>query len=179
MKEMTIILLAMLLTCSGCSTIEVYTDQAEDADLSSYSSFGFYELKDEDTDAVYFSQINQERFVDAITSELSTLGYKRTDSPDLKIAFFLKVTDKRRVVNDHKYYGGPSYWGHYHGYGLEFRMSQVIDYKLGSFILDMVDVEANRLVWQGVIEGEFFENEAITKKDIDGAIAKLFKKFPR
>jgi hypothetical protein len=179
MKNLSI-LFAVLVGGTGCSTVSIQTDQAKDADFSSYSTFGFYEIKDEDTDPIYFSQINQERFVEAIGNELSARGYAPSDSPDLKVAFFLKVLDRQRVINNPSYFGGPSYYGHYYGYNRRWlNVSQVVDYKKGTFVLDLVDATANRLVWQGIIEGEFFESESITGRDIDEGIAELFKKLPK
>ena len=123
---------------SGCSSTRVQTDMAEGVDLAGYSTFGFYDIQDEDTDPIYFSELNQERLKNAIRDKLTALGYEASDAPELKIAQYLKVQDRQRVISTPTYYGGPAYWGYYHGYDFGGYDVRTVDYKQGTLIIDLV-----------------------------------------
>lgn len=163
---------------AGCSTMKLKSQLADGADMSAYGTFQIHEIVDEDTDAANVNMDNVERIQASIASALEGLGYEQSDTPDLKVAMYLKI--EKRQGQYPAYYTGPSYFGHFYGYnyGPRYRKEVTLEYNEGTLIVDLVDEADNELVWQGIIEDEFFPTKELTDADIRQTIGKLFKGFP-
>ena len=106
--------------------------------------------------------------IEAITVEMESRGYTKSDDPDLLVNFNARLQDKTKVTTSSApppmyggYYGyrGGYYgaWGGY-GYGTETHVSQ---YTEGTFNIDIVDNKTRRLVWEAVGVGR------VTEKKLD------------
>ncbi len=177
MKMKILTLLVITAVFSGCSTLEVMTTKADGTDLSQYKTFGFSLKKPPVANPAYFNEINQNRVKKAISSQLANRGYKVDENPDLVISIYLKIEDKQSVVTYPTYYGGRGYYGYYGGYSHAWN-STTINYTQGTLIVDLVDSEKQKLIWQGVAADTVNGKGKNTGKKINEAITKMFKEFP-
>lgn len=179
MKKIILPILALTLIITGCSTLKVFTNLADGADMSTYKSFNFSPADKTEVASTYFSEINQNRVKEAIAKELATMGYTISTKPDLMISIFLKVQDKQEVVSSYPYAGRGDFIGIYGGYRYEPSSTTVINYTEGTLIIDLVDTSKNQLVWQGVAVDTISRNSKNAAENINDAIAKVFLQFPK
>ena len=85
--------------CAGCATqrqADIRVDYAPDADLSSYSTFGFPEQTG--TDRGGYSTIVSDYFKAAVTEQMQMRGYRYVDeNPSLLVNFFANVRERTEV----------------------------------------------------------------------------------
>jgi hypothetical protein len=170
---------ALMLNLTACSTARFSTEPSANVDFSNYRTFDIPEVKDPDTDPALVDLTVQQQIRAAVASALEQRGYERSEDSDLMVALYVKVEDKRQAES--AYFGGSAYYGTYYHYntGLLQRGIRVVDFTVGTLIVDLVDVAQNRLVWQGVIEDTFAPSERLTEAEIQRAVTKLLKDVPR
>ena len=178
MKKTTLSLLAITFILTGCSNLQIITDQAEGVDMSKYKTFNFSPADKSDNACIYFSEINQNRVKEAIAKELAGKGYTIAKNPDLMISTFLKVQEKQNVTTPYPYAGPGDFIGIYGGYRYNSGHVNIIDYTEGTLIIDLVDTGKNELVWQGIAIKTIDKNSKKAEKNINNAIEKVFKEFP-
>ena len=178
MKKTTLSLLAITLILTGCSSIQIITDQAANVDMSKYKTFNFSPADKSDDACIYFSEINQNRVKEAIAKELATKGYTIAQKPDLMINIFLKVQEKQNITTAYPYAGPGDFIGIYGGYRYNPSHIDIIDYTEGTLIVDLVDTGKNELVWQGIAIKTIDKKSKKAEKNINTSIEKVFKEFP-
>jgi uncharacterized protein DUF4136 len=91
----------------------------------------------------------------------------------------VKISTQTVMDVDHFGYGGYYGWG---GWGGGFATStvNVREIPVGTLMVDIVDSASKELVWRGVASDTVNPNAKPEKreKNINQAVAKLFKKFP-
>ena len=179
MKKIILPILALAVIITGCSTLKVFTNLADGADMSTYKSFNFTPADKTEVASTYFSEINQNRVKEAIAKELATMGYTIAEKPDLMISIFLKVQDKQEIMTSYPYAGRGDFIGIYGGYRYEPNAITAVSYTEGTLIIDLVDTSKNQLVWQGVAVDTISRNNKNAEQKINDAIEKVFLKFPK
>ncbi|MBI5545260.1 MAG: DUF4136 domain-containing protein [Deltaproteobacteria bacterium] len=184
-------LLALLpaLALLGCSSMKVRTDYAPSAveAVAQYRTYAWMLNASGDPSSPDRNPIVGERIQLAVDRELAKRGYQRVEAgpADFMLGWHASLTDKVDVQAVNGYYGyewdpvfGPVGVGG-SGYALE-PVTEVREYKQGTLILDVVDSEANKLVWRGVAEAELSANpdQKERQEKIDEAAKKLVERFP-
>ena len=171
--------------CAGCAsqrTAEIRTNIAPNADLSSYSTFGFPEQTG--TDRGGYSTIITDYFKAAVTEQMQLRGYRYVDqNPSLLVNFYANVRERTEVRSRP---GGPAAFGYYgYRYGLYDAWpmyAQEVDtvtYPIGTANVDVVDAARKQLVWEGVAQGRLRDADMENPRDaISSAVTQLFAKFP-
>ena len=162
-------LTVLIVTALSCGPgLKVTTDYDKQADFKKYKTFALY-TPENINDAI--SQLNRDRVIAAIKSEMTKRGLQEnTSSPELLVNPVAIFQDRASVTaNSNAYgYGGvyrPYYWG---VAGTSSTTTyDVRHYKDGSLIIDVIDAESKKLIWQG-----------IGNKEIDGPIKDPDKKIP-
>ncbi|HQS56000.1 MAG TPA: DUF4136 domain-containing protein, partial [Sediminibacterium sp.] len=139
--------MAVLLFAASCGpALKVSTDFDKNAVFSNYKTFSVYNLKT--TGSV--SQLNADRIVNAIKSELTTKGFQEAgNNADLIINAVTVLKDKQSVSASTNYYGYGgiyrpySYWGG--GMGVGSTTVSTYNYKDGSLIIDIVDNKTQKM----------------------------------
>lgn len=177
-----LILLAGLLV-SGCAGgPRVYTDQDPVTDFGRYHSYAFVEAAGKDRDAKYTTLTGQ-RMEDRIAARMQGYGYRLDiHSPDLLVDYHVN-TREQQVVRS-----GPSYGGYYGSSGrggigvgvpLFGDTGRVDTYVRGEVVVDLIDRETNKTVWEGKTgnwmgsDGDFYPDDAIAE-----AIGAIFASYP-
>lgn len=177
-KNMKILMLvASAVLISSCSTpIKVTTDYDKAVRFDDYKTFAVGNLT-EHGQAV--SQLNQNRIFKAVSDEMIKKGFQETTSvPDLKVFATTIMQSKSEISSSTNFYGGGYYSPYAWGMGSSHTSFNVRDFTDGSIIIEVVDVAANKLIWQGVGNKEIDSPSKNPDAAIPQAIATIMKDFP-
>ena len=144
------------LVLSGCApSVKVRSDVAPEANLAQYQTFGFFEQLGVEGDN--YSNIFGQHFRSAITQEMESRGYRKSEEPQLLVNVTVGSEEKIRVNTYQEpylyggYYGRP-YGGMYYGpWGYPgATQTSVRQYTEANVYIDVVDASEHKMVWQGV-----------------------------
>ncbi len=180
MKTSKIIQLLSIITFSvfaaSCGTgLKITNDFDRNANFSNYKTFSVFSIKS--TGSV--SQLNADRIVNAIKTDLTDKGFKYVVSKgDLTINAITILKDKQSFSTATNYYG---YGGLYRPYGYYGSLGTTVisySYKDGSLTIEMVDTKTTKMVWQGVGNKEIDKASKDPDSAIKAAVTKILAAFP-
>ncbi|MGI9235461.1 MAG: DUF4136 domain-containing protein [Woeseiaceae bacterium] len=185
MKLKHFLAIAIIGLVSCASTPNTVSNVAPDADFSKYSTYGFFSPLA--TDEQGYESIVSSFLKVATAQELDRRGLKYAESPDLKVNFYINTEEKirtRSVPTMQSYYG--TYYGYRRRFGYDPFYSyqayetRVDQYTEGTLNIDVVDVKAQKLVWEGMASGRVRDSAIINmEQSIDSAVAAIMQSFPR
>src|SRR3954468_20809566 len=141
-----VMLVATAVLCAGCATqrqADIHVNQAPDADLSSYSTFGFPEQTG--TDRGGYSTIVTNDFKTAVREQMEMRGYRYVDAnPSLLVNFYANVRERTEVRSRPGVgAGGVGYYGYRYGlysaWPLYENEVETVTYPIGTANIDIVD----------------------------------------
>ncbi len=178
-----VVLVSSVILLSACATgPNVRSDQAPDANLANYQTFGF--VSELATDRAGYTSLVTQHLKAAVTAEMTARGYRFTnDNPQLLVNFNSNVeqrTDIRTTATAVPYYG---YYHYRHGYYSPFPYYQpeveTVRYKVGTVNIDVVDAAKKQLVWEGIAEGVL--NKAAIEQPraaLATVVSQIFEQYP-
>jgi len=179
------ILLFLGYAMGGCSSgPNIISDYDRSARFESYSTYNF--MEGAGPDYGNYQSFFSKYVIEAITVEMESRGYTKSDNPDLLVNFNAILQDKTQVRTTSTpppmhggYYGyrGGYYdaWGGY-GYGTETHVSQ---YTEGTFNIDIVDNRTHQLIWEAVGVGRVTEKKLENLEEVvKTAVPKYFSLYP-
>ena len=136
-------ILVLAAGASGCAGDNIRSDYDPTADFSQYQTYNFF--ADAGPESTNYQSFFSQYMVTAITGEMESRGYTKSNDPDLLVNFNAILQEKTDVrTTPAPSYGGGYYgyrgdfydpWGGY-GYGTETHVSQ---YTEGTFNIDLDD----------------------------------------
>ena len=173
-----ILLLPLLLVLSSCSSLKVTHDYDSQADFTKYKTFAF----SEDAMKLPVGDLNRDRILKAVETEMTAKGFTKSDAPDVLIDIHVKAEEKvdaTATTTGSGYRGG--YYGRY-GYGGGFSTTQINynEYIEGTLFVNMVDKGTEKIVWQGRATKTIDEDVSAQKREqnINYAVKQIFIKYP-
>ena len=175
--------LAAIALLAGCATGPRITTEADpEANFASYRTFGFYSPLAIEKEG--YSSAASERMKAAARAEMEARGYVfTTERPDLWLninAYTQQRTDVTSMPSvDYAYYYSYRARGYYVVPYWRDR-TDVYRYTEGTLNVDLVDVERNRLVWEGIAVGRVSREKDPAKRDarINETMAEIFAEYP-
>jgi hypothetical protein len=166
----------ILLIATSCSSVRVSSDFDKTAGFTSYKTFAFTP----EALSMPLDDINRNRVLNAIETELAAKGFTKSDNPDVLIDVNIKaqVQQTATAANTGGYYGR----GYRYGYGGGFSTTQIEydTYTDGSLFIDMIDSSKKQLVWQGrgtkTIDPDASQQKR--EQNINYAVKQIFMKYP-
>ena len=185
-KNMKQILLACAavaaLLISGCVSGPKVRSDAANTNFSGYKTFAF--MPEPATDTAGYATLVTQHFKDAISTEMTALGYQYSDSnADLLVNFNSNVetrTDVRSMPSASINYGYYNYRrGIYAGFPLFSHDVDTIRYKYGTVNIDVVDAAKKQLIWEGISEGTLKRSDLENPKQaIAEVVGLIFQQYP-
>jgi hypothetical protein len=185
-RAMISILLAMaVMLSSGCSSgLQVRSDSDPGANFSQYVGYDFFAPMG--IEGGYNSAVFGEHFRAAIGNEMRKRGYRKTDAANLMVNVTLRTDDQIKMKSysapymSGAYYNRPggAYYGSSLGLGVSVsqRATKVTE---ASIFIDLVDVQKERVVWQGVAVLDASDKVAKQLRDaIYTLVNEVFKLYP-
>lgn len=180
MKKMVLLQALCLLSfiaITSCSSTKVTTDRDKSADLTSYRTYSFLNLTDKGPG---LSELNRQRIIDAINSEMKKKGYNEDASnPDILVNATAILNEKKQVNATTNYYNyGGLYRPYFWGPSMATTSFNVSELKEGALVLDIVDAASKKLVWQSTGNREIDVPMKNADKIIPESVAKILSGFP-
>ena len=166
-----------LISCGP--SLKVTHDYDKAVNFDQYKTFALYK-SDSIHDAI--SQLNQQRIVNAVKDEMVKKGFQEnTSNPDVLVNITAILQNRVAVSSTTDYYGyggmyRPYYWGG--GMGTASTNYNVQHYKDGSLIIDVIDANSKKLVWQGTGNKEIDKPAKDPDSAIPKAVASIMESFP-
>lgn len=178
-----VLVLAAVALLAACATGPRITAEADpQADFSRYRSFAFYSPLAIEPHG--YSSAATDRMKAAARAQMESRGYVYSeDDPDLWVninAYTQRRTDVTSMPTvDYAYYYSYRARGYYVVPYWRDR-TDVYRYTEGTLNVDLVDVERNRLVWEGIAVGRVTRENDPARRDarIDETMAEIFARFP-
>ena len=173
-----LIIVALLLGFSACSTLKVSYDFDKQSNFAAYKTFAF----SEETLTLPIGDLNRDRFINAIETEMAAKGFSKSDNPDVVIDLRIRADEKTEAYATTM--GSPGFHGGYwrYGYGGGFSSTQINydQYIEGTLFVNMVDISTEKIVWQGRGTKTIDENANATKREsnINYVVKQIFTKYP-
>ena len=174
-----VLLLSCLLLFSCQSSYKILkTKQEPGFSLSNYPTYGFYEIDARgDTNSKTFEK-NIQIIKEAISANLKKKGLNEAQDPALKINIALAVKEEVQTrqtdfLND----GYPRYMGQ-RRYTWKSEEVPVGKYREGTMLLDFVETETNKMVWEGGAKGILPDKDKKLSDKIGEALTEIFSRIP-
>jgi len=170
---------------TACSSgLQVRSDFDPGADFSRFQTFTFFDPMG--IEGGYNSPVFGEHFRAAIGNEMRQRGYRQSDSSNLIINVTIRADDQIKMRSytapymSGGYYSRPggAYYGSSLGVGVSVsqRATKVTE---ASVFIDLVDVQKERVVWQGVAVLDATDKVARQLRDaIYTAVNAVFQQYP-
>ena len=174
-KKYFIWLLAATLSLSSCSPFQVKSDYSATANFNNYRT---YKLRIDDLN---LNDIDKDRVLNEISKQLQMKGLKVSDNPDLIVNLKAQHKEIKDIQSRSPYgiYGGFGYGGFgYGGFGFGMNRTFTNNYTQGSLIIDLVDAQTQKLVWQGIGKGISVDSPRSKQKQIPEIVAEIMANYP-
>ena len=191
---------SLLLVLAGCShnPISYDNDYKQGVDFGKYKTYTWHTPNEhnESSEAYVANEIVDERIRSSVDKVLSGKGFKKVDSGavDFTVNYSIITKDKVdvRTYNTYNGYGwgygyGGTYGMPYRYYGVGYRSispdqeTQVTHYTQGTFVLDVVSGDEQKLVWRGTAEGRMRKSKLTPSEReqvIDDVVTNVLSGFP-
>lgn len=167
----------LLLSCVLASAQDIRFNYKQGTNFSSYKTYKWVQIPN----AQYPNSILDSQIKEAIEAQLALKGLQKTeDNPDLYVTYQAAINQEKQW-NSYSTGGdmwGWGRWGGWGGMGTTTTTSQTIN--VGTLAVDLYDVSTKEQVWRGDATktlGSGKDPEKV-KKNLNKAMAKLFKKYP-
>lgn len=175
------------LLLGACSNFTVDSDYTPETDFDSFTSYRWYSASLRDPKSLDFlgGDIFDKRVRENIDAQLQAKGYilQQEGDVDFKVNYDV-LTEDRQDVRTYNTYGGVAPgWGYHGAYGyggMGSTSTQVVNYKQGQLIIDIIVPENELLVWRGTAEGRIPKNETPEQREkgTREIIAQILSNFP-
>lgn len=159
-KYLFLVLASVILFITSCSPFYVRSDYSEIANFNQYKT---YKLRIDD---LKLNDIDKDRVLNELSKQLKTRGMTISDNPDLIVnikAQYKKIID---IQNS------PGMWG----WGMNRTWST--NYNQGGLVIDIVDANTQKLVWQGIGDGIYVDSPKSKQKQIPNIINEIMANYP-
>lgn len=163
-------IVAITMSIVSCSPFQVRSDYAETVNFSNYKT---YKLRIDD---LKLNDIDKDRVLNELSKQLQMKGLHSGENPDLIInvkANHKKVTD---VQSSSPY--GMWGWGGSFGWGVGMNRTWTTNYNQGALIIDIIDANTQKLVWQGIGSGISVDSPKMKQKQIPEIVAEIMANYP-
>jgi hypothetical protein len=182
MKRIVLFVMVWMLLAACGPSIKVTYDYDGQADFAKYKTYAF----SEDALKLPVNDLNRDRVLKAVETEMAAKGFTKSDNPDVWIDLHIKAekkTEATATTTGTGMYGGGYYGGPWrYGYGGGFSTTQINynDYIEGTLFVNMVDKASEKIVWQGRGTKTLDEDASTEKREanIKTGVNKIFTKYP-
>lgn len=161
---------------TSCSSTKIYTDYKPGTNFKAYQTFSL--LPWQKTNAK-INEFDRERIKNAVIANMQNLGYtysKQDSTADLQVGMVFTTKEKKSVTSYNAGYGG---W--YGPWGMGATHYSEYDYTEGTFVVDVFDTEARKLLWEAAAVSTLSERQespVVRERNINRFVKSIFNKYP-
>jgi hypothetical protein len=172
----------LLVAAAGCAGHQVSTDYSPATRFSQYHTYALVSPPDS-----VAQQLLDARVRASVESQLADKGLTQTDRAhaDLFVGYGVVDHTHKEVYTTGTGWGWGGGWGwRYHRWGVAwptYASTNIDTYTDGTVVVNMIDAKTKQVVWNGQVADVLslpVSNPAHATESIDGAVAKLFAKYP-
>ena len=171
-----------LILAAGCAGQQVTTDYSPATSFSQYRTCAL--VMPPDTGA---QQLLDQRVRNAVQAQLTAKGLTVADrqNADLYVGYGMVDKTHTNIYTYRDGWGWGGGWGwRYYRWGVAWPMTiqrRVETYTDGTVVVNLIDAKTKKVVWEGEVADVVslpVGNPVSATQQIDGAVAKLFAKYP-
>ena len=169
-KRTTAVVLFSFLLSTAAFAQKINTDWDRQANFSNFHTY-MWEQSPHPAKGFW-----NDRIMSAIDQQLQAKGLTKVDSnPDLWVVYSNSIHDQKETIANGM--GYPPMWGW--GYwGPTQTVYNTYVTKLGTLVVELSDPKDKMLLWRGSVTNTITDNSNKNIKNLDNAVAKLFKGYP-
>jgi Domain of unknown function (DUF4136) len=174
MKRM-IVLWALLFTVSPGFADQIRVDYDHAAHFSVYKTYSWDDSAAPKQETQFPNQLMRERVAGYIEEALAARGLKHVPTGgDLLISYQIHVTQEPVYTT----FSDGAGWGWDWGWGSSFSTTTVQTFDQGTLVIDMVDANQKKLVFQGTATQDISSKPAKNAKRLCKGVNEVFEKYP-
>jgi hypothetical protein len=167
----------LLACCAVASAQDIRFNYLQGTNFSQYKTYKWVKIPN----AQYPNQILDEQIMRAIDAQLATKGLTKTEeNPDLYVTYQAAVNQEKQW-NSYSTGGDMWGWGGWRGWGgMSTTTTTSSTINVGTLSCDIYDVATKKQIWRGDATKTLGSGKdpAKVEKNLNKAMAKLFKKYP-
>ena len=180
--RMTTIALLLLIAAVSAAAQEIKYNFLPGTDFAKYRTYKWARVPN----AQYPNQLVDGQIVQAIDAQLSLKGLQKSsgETADLVVVYQAAVSEEKQWNSYSTDMGGWGYgrWGGWGGYGggMSTTTTTSETIHIGTLNVDIYDAAAKNQIWRGAASKTLGSGKdpAKVQRNLDKAMAKLFKKYP-
>jgi hypothetical protein len=174
----------LLIVFSSCkSSFKVSSENLSKKNLARLKTFKFFNPANMPTSNFAFSDTNKKRLFDAVADEMIKRGF--TSTQDAELIIKIQGGTSHEIENKEPYYGYNDYYNRYY-YGGYYPYSwsrdpwmyDDISKKTTIIIIDVLDADSEKLLWQGTGSGVLSDKADMVELNLRKAVSDIFLEFP-
>jgi hypothetical protein len=182
-RSMSLFALTVLMSgfiAVGCTNIRVQSDYDPEAPFSGLETYAWSpDTGTKSDDPRIDNSLMDDRIRAAVDRELAASGFEPASdrAPDFLMTYHASLRTKLESVTTAAGYRGSYGYGAWGGYA----QTLPAEYEEGTLILDVIDPEANRLIWRGTAQARAHRGDATPEERserINAVVAKILAQFP-
>lgn len=178
----------LCVTLAGCATPKpAMIDYDRSVNFSQYQTFSFFTEPQTAPDEAPtdYDPLLAQHFKAAIRREMSALGYQEvTDTPQLWVNYLTNVTSRQDIRSSpFRFNVGFGHFSRNTAVSLGFPVVgapvEQVNYQVGTLVIEVIDVAAKRVIWQGGVEGRLSRKAMQQPQQaIDETVNLIFQRYP-
>jgi len=177
LKKIGSVFLLLAIPFIGMAQILVSSDKAPKTDFKKYKTYQVYGLNVTTIPEFEPKKESINFLIAEIGKQMTARGYQKVkENPDLILNIGIVITAEQKTrqtdIRD-----APRYIGQ-RNYHWESEEIVVQNYNEGTVILDVVESENNKLIWQAVSKGMISGSMDTNMNRITKAVKKMYNKYP-
>lgn len=176
-KKLSAVSLFLAIPFFGISQLLISYNKAPKVDFRKYKTFQVYGLNVTTIPDFERRKESINFLITEIDKQMQARGYEKVQAyPDLILNIGVVISAEQKTVQT-DIRDAPRYMGQ-RNYHWEAEEIVVQEYNAGTVILDVVETENNKLIWQAVSKGMISPIFDQGKTRITKAVKKMFNKYP-
>ncbi len=176
-RKLSTVFLFFAIPFLGMSQLLVSYNKASKVDFQKYKTYQIYGLNVTSIPEFEPRKEGLNFLITEINGQMDARGYKKVKAnPDLILNIGVVVSAEQKTRNT-DYRDAPRYMGQ-RNYNWESQEIVVQNYNEGTVILDVVESENNKMIWQAVSKGMISPSIDKNNIRITKAVKKMFNKYP-
>ena len=190
MKKLILYTLLIVFILPACSSLDVTNNYDKSVDFKNFSTYSLFPWDTHNDKAI--NDYDKYTIISSIKDEMESRGYAYVETNgDLIVSLFVVLQNKTsyQAYTTHYggyagygggwgYYGSPWAYGYGWGPGYSSTTVQSTNYKQGTLIIDIFQLDNKKLIWQGIGSGEVIEDLDERDRKLPKRISQVFRKFP-
>ncbi|AZQ63654.1 DUF4136 domain-containing protein [Flammeovirga pectinis] len=169
-------LIGVAFVVTSCSSTKITTDYNPGTNFSQYTSFSILPWQAQNAK---INEFDRARVKNAVIENMQGLGYTYSENDttaDLQVGMVFTTKEKKSVTSYNAGYGG---W--YGPYGMGATHYSEYEYTEGTFVVDIFDTQAKKLLWEAAAVSTLSEKQespVVRERNINRFVKSIFNKYP-